>query len=80
MTWTPVDDSQTGGWTGVSPGPVSPWASAGGSNIPSWSAIAVAIAGAFQLGAFQPAYQIANVSNTWTPVNDSQISIWIPVP
>ena len=80
MTWTPVDDSQSGTWTGIGPGPVSTWASAGGSNVPGWASIAIALSGAFQFGAFQPAFQVTAVGNPWVPVDDSQTTIWVPVP
>jgi hypothetical protein len=79
MPWTPVDDTQGGSWTGVGSGPAVVWTSAGGSNTPGWSAIVSAVGGAFQFGAFQPAFQMGTGS-AWSPVDDSETSVWVPLP
>lgn len=79
MPWVPVDSSQTPNWSGLVPTPTGAWAALSPTNTPNWSLIQSIADGAFQLGAFQPAFQIG-VGAVWNPVNNSQTGVWTPVP
>lgn len=57
-----------------------PWTPVDDTQAPNWTQIRPAADGAFQLGAFQPAFQIGAGAAVWTPVNDAQTGAWVPVP
>lgn len=80
MPWVPVDDSQTPSWNPLAPVVGGGWGVVPASNIPSWTIIRAIADGAFQLGAFQPAFQIGVGGAGWTLVNDAQTGVWTPVP
>lgn len=79
MAWTPVDDSQTPNWNPLAPTVAGGWGAVSASNTPNWSVLRAIADGAFQLGAFQPAFQIG-VGAVWIPVDDSQTGTWVPIP
>jgi hypothetical protein len=79
MSWTPVDDSQTANWNPLVPVVAGGWGTVPASNTPSWNVIRAIADGAFQLGAFQPAFQIG-FGSVWSPVDDSQATVWVPIP
>ena len=79
MAWTPVDDSQISSWSPLVPVVAGGWGVVPASNTPSWNIIRPIADGAFQLGAFQPAFQIG-VGAIWIPVDDSQTGVWVPIP
>jgi len=78
MAWVPVDDTQTPNWGVLAPSNPLLWGPAGGSNTPNWGSITTLLAGAFQLGAFQPAFQIGS-GPTWQAIDDSETPNWAPV-
>ena len=80
MAWAPVDDTQTPSWGQLLPTVPGGWGLVPATNTPNWGVIRPISDGAFQLGAFQPAYQIGVGVAVWDPVNDAQTVIWVPIP
>ena len=80
MAWVPVDDSQTPNWSQLVPAVPAGWGLFPTGNTPNWGIISPVAAGAFQFGAFQPAFQVSAGSPVWNPVDDSQTGVWTPIP
>ena len=78
MSWVPVNDAETPNWGALVPTSPAVWTSTGGSNVPNWAIMQLVLAGAFQFGAFQPAYQIGS-GPTWQAIDDSETPNWVPV-
>ena len=78
MPWVPVNDTQTPNWGVLAPSTSPAWGPAGNSNTPNWSQIATLLAGAFQFGAFQPAFQVGQ-GTAWQAIDDSETPNWVPV-
>lgn len=79
MPWVPIDDSQTPNWSQLVPSVPGGWGLVPATNTPGWNIIQSIADGAFQFGAFQPAFQIG-VGSVWNPVDDSQTGVWVPIP
>lgn len=79
MAWAPVDDSQTPNWNSLVPAVPGGWSIIPATNGSGWNIIQSVADGAFQFGAFQPAFQIG-IGAVWNLIDDSQTSIWVPIP
>jgi hypothetical protein len=79
MSWTPVDDTQIPNWSQLTPVVTGGWGVVPVLNTPGWTVISAIVDGAFQFGAFQPAFQIG-LGSAWYPVDDTQTGAWTPVP